>query len=51
MADHLELLQRVKRENRRLKILVVVVFVVLTVSGVRAQLPPRSGQKRRSFSS
>ena len=42
MIEYTALLQRLERENRRLKVLVVVTLVLLAASGIAAQLsrPP-----------
>ena len=39
MDDYNALLQRVERENRRLKILAVILLAMLSVSSLTAQLP------------
>ena len=49
MIEYTALLQRLERENRRLKVLVVVTVVLLAASGITAQLSPTARIDAQAF--
>ena len=49
MADHIELLRRLERDNRRLKGAILVVMVVMAVSVLTAQLTPPERVEAQEF--
>ena len=49
MTDHVAILNRLERENRRLKLAVVVVLAVVAGTALMAQLPPPERVEAQEF--